>query len=88
MATLVVISPVVKLCANPDTYPDLSEDTDVGAGRLLDGRAKLAEVGAEIFALIQKVTAGAPTRSEELGHQELILGYKSFAPLGPSCLPV
>ena len=27
------------------------------------------------------------TKSEELGHQEFILTYKSFAPIGPSCLP-
>jgi altronate hydrolase len=38
--------------------------------------------------LIQEVAAGAPTKSEALGHQEFILGYKSFEPLGPSCLPV
>jgi hypothetical protein len=44
-------------------------------------------IGAEIFELIQKVAAGASTKSEALGHQEFILGYKSFEPLGPSCLP-
>ena len=81
------ISPVIKICANPETYKRLSEDMDVDAGRILEGRGTLAEVGAEIFELIQKV-AGEPTRSEALGHQEFILGYKSFEPLGPSCLPV
>jgi altronate hydrolase len=61
---------------------------DVNAGRILEGRGTLAEVGAEIFTLIQQVAAGAPTMSEALRHQEFILGYKSFEPLGPSCLPV
>jgi altronate dehydratase large subunit len=61
---------------------------DVDAGRILEGRGTLVEVGAEIFALIQEVAAGAQTTSEALGHQEFILGYKSFEPLGPSCLPV
>jgi altronate hydrolase len=82
------IAPVIKICANPETYRRLAEDMDVDAGRILDGRGTLAEVGAEIFDLIQRVAAGEPTRSEALGHQEFILGYKSFAPLGPSCLPV
>ena len=31
--------------------------------------------------------AGGRTKSEELGHQEFILTYKSFEPIGPACLP-
>ena len=50
--------------------------------------ASIQDVGDEIFALIKRVAAGHPTKSEALGHQEFILGYKSFEPLGPSCLPV
>jgi altronate dehydratase large subunit len=82
------ISPVIKICANPETYRKLSEDMDVDAGRIVEGRGTLPEVGREIFDLILKVAAGEPTKSEALGHQEFILGYKSFEPLGPACLPV
>jgi altronate dehydratase large subunit len=82
------ISPVIKICANPETYRRLADDMDVDAGRILEGRATLPEVGQEIFDLIRRVAAGEPTKSEALGHQEFILGYKSFEPLGPSCLPV
>jgi altronate dehydratase large subunit len=82
------ISPVIKICANPETYRRLSEDMDVDAGRIVEGRGTLPEVGREIFELILKVAAGEPTKSEALGHQEFILGYKSFEPLGPACLPV
>lgn len=81
------ISPVIKVCANPQTYRRMSEDMDVDAGRVLEGRATLAEVGAEIVALIEAVAGGARTKSEELLHQEFILTYKSFTPIGPSCLP-
>jgi altronate hydrolase len=81
------ISPVIKVCANPQTYRRMAEDMDVDAGRVLEGRASLEEVGAEIFALIEQVADGLPTRSEELRHQEFILTYKSFTPIGPSCLP-
>jgi altronate dehydratase large subunit len=82
------ISPVIKVCANPDTYLRMSEDMDVDAGRILEGHATLPEVGREIFDLIGRVGSGERTRSETLGHQEFILTYKSFTPLGPACLPV
>ena len=35
------ISPVIKVCANPETYRRMSEDMDVDAGRILEGRATL-----------------------------------------------
>ncbi len=82
------VAPVIKVCANPETYRRLADDMDVDAGRILEGRATLAQVGDELFALIKDVAAGAPTKSEALGHQEFTLGYKTFEPLGPSCLPV
>jgi altronate hydrolase len=81
------ISPVVKICANPDTYRRMAEDMDVDAGRILEGRATLDEVGREIFDRVLAVAAGSPSVSERLGHQEFILTYKTFAPLGPACLP-
>ena len=82
------IAPVIKVCANPDTYRRMQDDMDVDAGRILEGRATLDDVGREIYDLIARVGNGEATRSEELGHQEFILTYKSFEPLGPACLPV
>ncbi|MEM6440900.1 MAG: hydrolase, partial [Pseudomonadota bacterium] len=80
------ISPVIKICANPETYARMADDMDVDAGRVLRG-APLAEVGEEIFDRTLATAAGARTRSEALGHQEFILTYKTFEPLGPACLP-
>ena len=82
------IAPVIKVCANPDTYMRMADDMDVDAGRILEGRATLPEVGQEICDLIERVGNGECTKSEALGHQEFILTYKSFEPLGPACLPV
>ena len=81
------ISPVIKVCANPTTYKRMSDDMDVDAGRILEGRATLDEVGREIYDLILRVANGEQTKSEALGHQEFILTYKSFEPLGPACFP-
>ncbi|MEM8590378.1 MAG: UxaA family hydrolase [Pseudomonadota bacterium] len=81
------ISPVIKVCANPVTYRKLEEDMDVDAGAILEGRRTLDQVGQEIFDLTQTVANGTATKSEALGHAEFILTYKSFEPIGPSCLP-
>ena len=82
------ISPVIKVCANPETYRRLSEDMDVDAGRILEGRASVDEVGEEILQQVIAVAGGARSCSESLGHQEFILTYKHFEPIGPACLPI
>ena len=82
------ISPVIKVCANPETYRQMAGDMDVDAGRILEGQATLNDVGQEIFEQVLSVAAGAPTKSESLGHQEFVLTYKTFEPIGPACLPV
>ena len=59
---------------------------DVNAGRILQGCA-LHEVADEIYDLVLRAAGGEPTKSEELGHTEFILTYKSFEPIGPACFP-
>jgi altronate hydrolase len=81
------ISPVIKICANPETYAKLRDDMDVNAGSILTGQATIDEVGAEILAQVCAVAGGGLSLSEELGHQEFILTYKSFEASSPACLP-
>jgi altronate hydrolase len=81
------LSPVIKICANPDTYRRLTDDMDIDAGRILEGRASLDEVGEEIYEAVLALARGRRSKSEALGHQEFILTYKSFEPIGPACLP-
>jgi altronate dehydratase large subunit len=81
------ISPVVKICANPETYRRLSDDMDIDAGRILEGRATLNEIGAEIRDHVISLGQGHRTKSELLGHQEFVLTYKTFSAIGPACLP-
>ena len=82
------ISPVVKVCANPQTYRQMSEDMDVDAGRILDGEDDINTVADELWRLLVATAAGALTASEMLGHREFVLTYKSSEPTGPSCLPM
>jgi altronate hydrolase len=81
------ISPVIKVCANPETFRNLPEDMDIDAGRILEGRGTLDEVGNEIYDLVRAVASGRRTASESLGHQEFVLGYKAFDPTVPACHP-
>ena len=82
------VAPVIKVCANPETYRNLEDDMDIDAGRILEGRATLDEVGREILGAVVRLCGGAQSKSESLGHQEFILTYKAFEPIGPACLPV
>ncbi|WP_460275680.1 UxaA family hydrolase [Celeribacter sp. ULVN23_4] len=81
------ISPVIKICANPDTYRALEGDMDVNAGDIIEGKRSIDAVGREIHDLVLSVAAGTQTKSEAMGHREFILTYKTFEPIGPSCLP-
>ncbi|MCY4183348.1 MAG: UxaA family hydrolase [Gammaproteobacteria bacterium] len=81
------ISPVIKICANPETFAMLSGDMDINAGEVLLGAKTPRDIGAEIHRQVLAVAGGAETCSEALGHQEFILTYKTFEPIGPSCLP-
>jgi altronate dehydratase large subunit len=82
------ISPVIKICANPETYDRMRDDMDVNAGRILRLEASVDEVGQEIYGKVLEVASGVQSCSESLGHQEFVLTYKSFEPIGPACLPV
>lgn len=81
------IGPVIKICANPETWRNLAADMDINAGAIIEGTASLDEVGAEIYQRVLEVASGAETASEALGHREFILTYKSFDAIGPACLP-
>ena len=81
------ISPVIKVCANPDTYRRMADDMDVNAGVIIEGKKSVKQVGKDVFERVKEVAAGDASVSEALGHQEFILTYKAFEPIGPGCLP-
>src|SRR5690606_34020733 len=80
------ISPVIKICANPDTYNRMREDMDINAGKILTEDVSIKQVGDEIILRILEVASGVLSCPEKLGHREFSLAYKTFESLGPSCL--
>lgn len=81
------LSPVIKICANPDTYRNLSGDMDINAGSIIEGSRDLDGVAQDIFDAVLRTASGSQTASEVLGHREFVLTYKQFEPVGPSCHP-
>jgi altronate hydrolase len=72
------ISPVIKVCANPQTFQNLRDDMDINAGRIISEGASLDDIRDEIVLYIQDVIDGRETKSEALAHQEFSIGYKFF----------
>jgi altronate hydrolase len=72
------ISPVIKICANPQTFQNLRDDMDINAGRIISEGISLDSIGNEIVAYIQAVIDGKKSQSEALAHQEFSIGYKFF----------
>src|SRR5690625_6563202 len=52
------ISPVLKVCANPDTYQRMADDMDIDAGRVLKGEASLDDVGEENYKRVSYIVLG------------------------------
>ena len=77
------ISPVIKICANPETYRRLSEDMDVNAGRILEGAATLEEVGREIYDRILRVAAGGTDRERSARAPGILAGLQKLRAARP-----
>lgn len=80
------LAPVIKVCANPDTYARMVDNMDINAGKILSDDMTLEDIAQEVYNKILNVMSGELTCSEKLHHNEFSLGYKFFEPLGPSCL--
>ena len=82
------VAPVIKVVSNSRVFQRLADDMDVNAGTIADGAETIAEVGDRILAKVVELASGGLSRSEALGHQEFVLAYKTYGPLGPGCLPI
>ena len=72
------ISPVIKVCSNPDTYQHMTDDMDINAGAIVTAGLTFDDVRLHILNCIQETASGIPTKSEALGHREYSLVYKFF----------
>jgi altronate dehydratase large subunit len=82
------LSPVIKGVSNSRVFQRMEGDMDVNGGTIADGIETVEDVGRHVVAAVIAAASGEPTKSEALGHQEFVLSYKTYEPLGPGCLPV
>lgn len=82
------VAPIIKGVSNSRVYQRLAEDIDVNGGTIADGTETIDDVAERIVAAVVRLASGYPSKSEELGHQEFALSYKTYEPAGPACLPV
>jgi altronate hydrolase len=64
--------PVIKIATNSDTYRRMTDNMDINAGAIADGKHNVQEVGREIFDLMIEVASGRRTCAERLGHSEFV----------------
>lgn len=72
------ISPVIKVCSNPETYQRMADDMDVNAGAIVTDGLTFDDIRQQILNCIQETSSGIPTKSEALGHRECSMVYKFF----------
>jgi altronate dehydratase large subunit len=61
------ICPVVKVTGNPETWVKMSEDMDVNASTIMEGKESIESVGKRILDEVLAVASGKLTTSEQLG---------------------
>lgn len=64
------IAPVIKICANPDSYRRMKDNIDINASTIIEGTETIQEVGERIFEEMLKVINGKYTKAESLKHRE------------------
>jgi altronate dehydratase large subunit len=76
-----VISPTIKVCANPQTYRVMRDDMDFNAGAILEGKLSMGASAKLLLEKTLKVASGEMTKSEQLGHREggMIMGGRPLA---------
>jgi altronate dehydratase large subunit len=67
------IAPVVKVTGNPITYSQMEDNIEVNAGKIIEGKAGITEVGKEIFDMIIRVASGEKTKTEILGYNDFVV---------------
>lgn len=56
--------PVIKVCGNPNTFERMSNDMDLNAGLVIEGKKTIEQVGEEAFEKVLHVLNGEMTKNE------------------------
>ncbi len=67
------IAPVLKISSNSGIYRRMTDNIDINAGDILDGKGSIKSIGERIFNEIIEVASGKLTKAETLGHYEFAI---------------
>jgi altronate dehydratase large subunit len=67
------IMPVIKVCGNPMTSAFMSDNIDIDAGQILEGKASLQQVAEQILGEVMEVSSGKVTKAESLGYSDIAI---------------
>ena len=70
------ISPCLKITGNGETFARMREDMDFDASPVLQGTCSMEALTDRLCDVVTETAAGAPTKSEALGHKEFFIPYK------------
>lgn len=71
------IAPVIKITGNDVTYRKMSDNMDINAGTILDGRESLNNIGKQIYDTVIDTANGKLTKAEALGYKDYIVFKRS-----------
>jgi altronate hydrolase len=66
------VVPVIKVSSNSRIANSMSDNIDLNAGTIVEGKESVQEVGQRIFDVLRRVASGEKTKSELLGHREFV----------------
>lgn len=64
--------PIIKICGNPNTFERMSDDMDVNAGRIIEGKNSIDEIVEEVLALLIRVLSGEQTKGETVKYSKTL----------------
>ncbi len=70
------VAPCLKITGNADTFARMAGDMDFDASPVLRGECGMDALTDRLTRLVAETAAGAPTKSERLGHREFYIPYK------------
>lgn len=65
-----VVTPIIKVCGNPNTISIMSEDIDIDVSEIITSGKSVDELGNKFLEKFEKIVNGEKTKAEFLGHEE------------------
>ena len=57
---------VIKICGNPNTYERMSNDMDLNAGLIIQGKSSIEEVGEVLYQKLLRTLSGEQCKGESI----------------------